>query len=463
MRRIAQIVGLGLFLAACATQPATQPTAQPSPALPASSLPERPTATLADYSAEPTINTGSVIFAVPADGSIRAISLAGQHYQLANETQPNAYLPWSASPDGKQLAIVVFNDNHPKIEQIDLAELWVVDVDEQNPRRLLNLLPATASDQAPALGRKSALIDQAPVWSHDGKTIILASAHEQQVDLYAVDVATGTAQRLTNTPDLEVNLELSADGSHLAFASASSFGTGGGAGNPMVQIYRFADASFTPITADPLAMGSRVVGWLDHQLITQFNSQPDGRASFIVFDANTGAITPLAQAMAFEAEIKANSLIYVNQPRDGIPTIYRWDGSGEVALLENLHGSAVSLSPSSQAMLLCNDNQPSYVRNGLLSALSANSCEPSVWATDDWLAINGTEQSNGLIINPEGQSQILPQQAVMAGWNEQVLYFFAPQANGWQLFKAQRGSSQLQPIGQALSSQPHNPRLILAP
>lgn len=466
MRRIVQIVGLGLLLAACATQPAIQPSPLPSLAPTASSLPERPTATLADYSAEPTINSGSVIFDIPLDGSLSAISLAGNNYQLALPTQPDTRLPWAASPNGKQIAIVVVHTDSQVWEKIDLAELWVVDVDEQNPRRVLNLLTEPASEHPQIYGQVRTLtLDQVqtPTWTKDGRQILLASAHEGQADLYAVDVATGATQRLTNTPDFEFNLALSPDGAYLAFASASSFGTGGGWGKPMVQVYHFADATITPITADPLVMSSQVLGWLDQQLIAKFHSQPDGHASFIVFNAQDGGVTPLAQAMAFEAEISAHSLIYVDQPNDGIPSVYRWNGSGEVTLLENLHGSAVSLSPSGQAMLLCNDNQPSYVRNGVLSAMPANSCEPSVWAVDDWLAINGTEQSNGLIINPEGQSQILPQQAVMAGWNEQVLYFFAPQANGWQLFKAQRGSSQLQPIGQALSSQPHNPRLILAP
>ncbi len=463
MRLLAQILGLGLFLAACATQPATQPSPMPSQALPASSLPERPTATIADYTAEPAISTGSVIFDLPADGSIGAISLAGTTYQLANPTQPNTYLPWSASPDGKQLAIIIVNDSQPKTEQLELAELWLVGVDEQNPRRLLNLLPAVAADQTPILGRQSALTDNAPVWSRDGKTLFLASAHEDQVDLYAVDVATGAAQRLTNTPDLEVDLVLSPNSDYLAFASASSFGTGGGWGNPTVYVYRFADASFTPITADPLAVGAQVVGWLEQQLITQFNSQPEGRASFILFDASTGTLTPLAQAMAIDAELHAGTLVYADQPRDGVPTVYRWQGSGEVQQIEGINASRVSLSPTGQAMLLCNNDQPSYWRNGVLSALSVNSCEQSVWAADDWLALNGTNQSNGLIINPEGQSQVLPHQALMAGWNEQVLYFFAPQADGWQLFQAQRASSQLQPIGQPLSSKPSSPRLVLAP
>ncbi len=463
MRRIAQMLGLGLLLTACANQSSTLPSPMPSQALPASSLPERPTATIADYAAEPAVTTGSVIFDLPADGSIGAISLAGNNYQLANPTKPNAQLPWSASPDGKQLAIVIVNDNHFKTEQLDLAELWIVGVDEQNPRRLLNLLPASPPDQSPILGRKSALISQAPVWSLDGKTIMLASAHEDQVDLYAVDVATGTAQRLTNTPELEVNLVLSPDGQDLAFASANSFGTGGGWGNPTVQVYRFADASFTPITADPLAMSSRVVGWLDQQLIAQFNSQPDGHASFIVFEPTTGSITPLAQAMAFEAEISADTLIYTDQPRDGVPSVHRWQGSGAVQPVEGVIGSDVSLSPTGQAMLVCHYDQPSYVRNGVLSALPVNSCQPGVWAADDWLAISGTEYRQGLIVNPEGQSQVLPQHALMVGWNEQVLYFFAPQADGWQLFQAQRASSQLQPIGQPLSKMPSNPRLILAP
>ena len=68
-----------------------------------------------------------------------------------------------------------------------------------------------------------------PVWSHDGRSIIYRSDADGQIDLYrrAAD-GTGTAERLTNTPEAEAVIALLPDAARLLVRIASGRGAGAG-------------------------------------------------------------------------------------------------------------------------------------------------------------------------------------------------------------------------------------------
>jgi WD40 repeat protein len=171
-----------------------------------------------------------------SDGSLwRSDGASATPINLADPTEPEALLPWAASPDGKTIAIVsgtgvwyTFHEN-PKLA------LWLVEADGSNPRKIQDLLPARGVDPTPGGDDAFNLIpaltsEQQLAWSPDGQLVAFVSAHENQVDLYAATLD-GEVTRLTNSVRLEQGPRWSPDGALIAYRTTTGFGSGAGWGD----------------------------------------------------------------------------------------------------------------------------------------------------------------------------------------------------------------------------------------
>ena len=100
------------------------------------------------------------------------------------------------SPDVRQIAFVSTRSVS--------AELWVADRSGANARQLSTF------------GRASM---RQPRWSPDGRRVLISAGVNGQMDLYAIDAASGTSSRLTNDADDEVAPSWSRDGSSVIFGA----------------------------------------------------------------------------------------------------------------------------------------------------------------------------------------------------------------------------------------------------
>ncbi len=107
---------------------------------------------------------------------------------------------WNHSPDlsadGTRVAFVSTRSGG--------AELWVADRSGANARQLSQF------------GRASM---RQPRWSPDGRRILISAGVNGQMDLYALDAATGSSSRLTNDVDDEVAPAWSRDGASVIFGA----------------------------------------------------------------------------------------------------------------------------------------------------------------------------------------------------------------------------------------------------
>jgi WD40 repeat protein len=231
------------------TQPAAQAPTQPPTSPPPTAVPlptQAPTQppTIAPTQAPPTATPAPTAAPQPAasylvypkpDGSLWRIDGPGATtVLLADPAEPGA-LTWAASPDGKQIAIVIgsgeWGVKAPDPTKVLLA-LWLVGADGSNPRKVRDLLPPSGIDLTPGGADAFNLLPalstlQELAWSPDGGVVAFVSAHENQVDLYTAALD-GTVTRLTETPILEQGPVWSPDGTKVACRTTSGFGTGAG-------------------------------------------------------------------------------------------------------------------------------------------------------------------------------------------------------------------------------------------
>ena len=103
-----------------------------------------------------------------------------------------------------------FRDDIPGIPDVPTSEIYVMDADGGNQRRLTNN-PAS---------------DYAPSWSPDGKRIVFVSDRDGHVDangwptgdIYVMDADGGNPQNLTNNPFHDSLPSWSPDGKRIAFS-----------------------------------------------------------------------------------------------------------------------------------------------------------------------------------------------------------------------------------------------------
>ncbi len=464
---------------ATVAEPAT-PTAEPAATV---AGPATPTAEPAATVAEPATGQGSIIFQAYADGSVRAIDLAsGSEIILADPTDPNQRLAWAAAPDGRSIAVVVSHGmSQPKDLGIDYANddaaLWVVNVDGSEPRKLLDLLDVEidTSDTILAASVQSVIAgpNQKLIWTPDGSEIIVTSAHEGQVDLYAVAADGSGVRRLTNTPDLELQATLDPTGQQLAYGSATSFGTGAGWGGVQAQVQPLTGGETQSIIGDPATyppVGVSILGWTSSGQTVAATSD-NGGGTTIVWIATPGQEPqkalelPMINTLEFAGDQLAYNSIELGQTSRQ-STIYTWSvlASAEPTRIGTFGGfSNIWLSPDGQALLIAADggspsSDLSVWRSGTLIELGAASFEQVVWGDNNDVAVGGDE---GGVINHSRTSIPLPAGAIPAGFGaDNALYYFAPTAQGaWQLY-LQPGIGAATAVGAPTAYQPFYPQLI---
>ncbi|HLG42088.1 MAG TPA: DPP IV N-terminal domain-containing protein [Planctomycetota bacterium] len=109
----------------------------------------------------------------------------------------------AVSPDGRRIAFSSTRDLPESAVGRDNGELYLMDADGGNPKRLTN-------DPAP---------DGVPSWSPDGTRIAFQNSRSGEFDLHVVEVATGISTPLLTGPTQDFHPAWSPDGTRLAFAS----------------------------------------------------------------------------------------------------------------------------------------------------------------------------------------------------------------------------------------------------
>jgi len=80
-------------------------------------------------------------------------------------------------------------------------------------------LPVEGSDKPVKVTKDGVGVSYAHGWSPDGKSILFTAKRNSQLDIYKVDVETGTETQLTNTKTVDDGSEFSKDGQHIYFNS----------------------------------------------------------------------------------------------------------------------------------------------------------------------------------------------------------------------------------------------------
>ena len=105
--------------------------------------------------------------------------------------------PYALSADGKRLAFVGTLHGTPE-RSYNQPDLWVVDLPNGTPRNLtasydFDVNGGLSGDQRAPRGAHPA----APIWSRDGRTVIVRIGEHGNVNLARVDVSSGKVERLT--------------------------------------------------------------------------------------------------------------------------------------------------------------------------------------------------------------------------------------------------------------------------
>ena len=112
----------------------------------------------------------------------------------------------SWSPDGKRIAFMSWRAGHFIGEFGLSSEIYVMDADGKNTRRLTN-------------NRKS---DSSPSWSPDGKWIVFTAdrkGDDVNYEIYVMDADGGNQRRLTNNRVHDKSPSWSSDGKRIVFSS----------------------------------------------------------------------------------------------------------------------------------------------------------------------------------------------------------------------------------------------------
>ena len=189
-------------------------------------------------------DVGRALYAVPAGGGgiVKVAEIAGDIGQPV------------VSPDGRQIAFRGTLRGHP-VRSYDQSDLFVVDAAPgSKPRNLTadfdyDVLSGVGGDQAPPRGSRPVL----PVWSGDGRSLVVPAAVRGRVDLQRVDLASGRIAPLTRGDHDVMSCSASADGSRFALVVSSPTVVGDlhvldtAGGGRLVPLTRFNEPLFSEL------------------------------------------------------------------------------------------------------------------------------------------------------------------------------------------------------------------------
>jgi Tol biopolymer transport system component len=374
---------------------------------------------------------------------------AGGLWRVGTQGEPPALLipdpegqatPWAASPDGTALAFVRATgiDAKGQVAGQPSVALYLIGRDLPGERKLLELLPPGGVDLTPgeeaSMGLLPALTGmQKLAWSPDGSRVVLVSAHEGQVDLYAVG-RDGGISRLSDTPELETQPAWSPDGALVAAATLRSFGTGAGWAD-VGLVVAHADGSGPLLAQDPIKMADTPMAisqliWADATTLliglpAFFDSQSQVRAIDVASGEATYLYRGSLRGMAWSdaARALAISAADFGEP-DSTPNpgLFLWrPGMPEAARLGELPlplRDAPVWSPNGEELAVSADDPgelggvwivPLDPERGPRQ-LSATPAYALAWSPDSKLLASGGElwHRNGSPVDPLPGSDVMP-------------------------------------------------------
>ena len=136
------------------------------------------------------------IYVMDADG--------GNQQNITNNPFDERYPSWS--PDGERIAFSSRREGNFENKFGITDEIYVMDADGKNTRRLTN-------------NRKT---DSSPSWSPDGKRVVFSSdrdGNRENYEIYVMDADGANPQRLTNNDFYDAHPSWSPDGKRIVFSS----------------------------------------------------------------------------------------------------------------------------------------------------------------------------------------------------------------------------------------------------
>ncbi|HEX9372143.1 MAG TPA: hypothetical protein VF897_14100, partial [Roseiflexaceae bacterium] len=411
----------------------------------------RPTETQPDTTTHPSV--GYLVYQRP-DGSLwRADGPGAQPIRLTEPTDPEALLPWAASPDGQTIAVVAGKGLWYQFRENPTLALWLVGADGSNPRKVQDLLPPRGVDPTPggddAFNLVPALTsEQRLAWSPDGRLVAFVSAHENQVDLYTAALD-GTVKRLTDTPRLEQGSRWSPDGALVAYRTTTGFGTGAGWGDVALEVAPRGGGQPVFVMDDgKLAAGTQAQAiedmfWIGpNTIIAGLWDMLAGKtevraltispsATTVIFDAPYTALAwnDVSQQLAI-AGTSASLLQSPIDKRKLAPGLYTWSPeAGAPAQVDREPVEALAWTPQGDALAYSRAGKQPGLRlweigaEGDLKTIDGQAATTLLWSPD------GRQLAAGAAIYSRDGKKVADLQgppARLIGWGPQGLFYDTP-------------------------------------